>query len=124
MKGQVHTAVSGERNQALGRLGRDMLGTQQRCLGRNLRQVTQKPQLFSEIPSLLQADWTWRGAGESRELCLWLREATARLRAPGEGLFMVRGLNKGGQYHSCGLSESPVIHLFHSILLWKVSKRK
>lgn len=47
-----------------------------------------------------------------------------RLRAPGEGLFPVRGVNTGEQYYSCGLSESPTIHLFHSILLRKVSKRK
>ena len=73
---------------------------------------------------LAKASHAAKTADGEREEQLLLREATARLRAPGEGLFMVRGLNKGGQYHSCGLSESPVIHLFHSILLWKVSKRK
>lgn len=31
--------------------------------------------MSSEISSLLQADWAWRGAGESRELCLWGSEA-------------------------------------------------
>lgn len=33
------------------------------------------------------------------------------------GLLLVRGVNNGEQYYSYSLSESPMIHLFHSILL-------